>query len=127
MRKLLLFAFNLILITCLLAQEEMITPDEKLFDADTMEDGGYVSRYPDGNVLYVGKIKDGKKEGIWKYYYPNGALHEVITFKNGERNGNSRKLDQYGVIINETTYKNNILDGPYLEFYEDGSLALKGH
>ena len=126
MKKLITLLLLILSITAF-GQSDTETVDERLFQADTMSDGAYISRYPNGNILYMGQIEDGQKVGVWKYYYSHGALKEVITYVNGVKYGISRKLDPYGVVVNESNFFKGVLNGPYHEFYENESLALKGH
>ena len=40
-----------------------------------------------GNLKSIGSLKDGKKEGEWKYYHKNGELKDVGSYKLGKREG----------------------------------------
>lgn len=67
-------------------------------------------------ILARGKIKDGKKEGIWKYYFDNGELREEASFDN----------DVYKIIHSWNSKGNQVVtngEGTYFSFWE-GTDAL---
>jgi antitoxin component YwqK of YwqJK toxin-antitoxin module len=46
--------------------------------------------------------KKGRKQGLWKYFYGGGQLAGIHTYKNGEE------------------------DGPFVKYYSDGGIEMKG-
>ena len=40
--------------------------------------------HDNGNLKSIGSLKDGKKEGEWKYYLENGKLEKIEHYEKGE-------------------------------------------
>lgn len=71
-------------------------------------------------------------------YYDNGKPKAIVTSKNGVKEGVERNYDSTGIIISGKVFKNGVLiskgvvdeagknQGPFEEFYSDGSLKCKG-
>lgn len=70
--------------------------------------------YPDGSVKTRGSYKGDVAEGIRREYAPDGKVVAAYTFKNGN-------IVAEGIIDDE-----GIQDGPWKEFYENGSLRSEG-
>jgi|TARA_B100000768_G_C10935626_1_gene231483 antitoxin component YwqK of YwqJK toxin-antitoxin module len=52
----------------------------------TMTDGvpnGPSKRYKDGFLLFEGNLKDGKEDGLWKFFNEDGTLKDTKTYKDG--------------------------------------------
>jgi antitoxin component YwqK of YwqJK toxin-antitoxin module len=48
-------------------------------------------------------------------------------YKNGTLEGKQTSFDKDGKLVSETNYINNLMDGLYLEYFEDGlNIKLKG-
>jgi antitoxin component YwqK of YwqJK toxin-antitoxin module len=86
---------------------------------------------------------------VWKFYYTNGALNEEVTWVNDVRNGpwkmyfSDGKLKLDGNIVNDVwqgmfkyyfvggniyytgMFKDNVKDGIWMEFNEDGQGVKK--
>lgn len=43
--------------------------------------------FEDGKTFQVGRFKNNLETGKWKIYYPNGALRQIGKFKNGKIDG----------------------------------------
>jgi antitoxin component YwqK of YwqJK toxin-antitoxin module len=49
---------------------------------------GPVTEYhTNGEIRVTGSLKNGKKDGMWKYYTPQGRLEEIGKYSNGEKTG----------------------------------------
>jgi antitoxin component YwqK of YwqJK toxin-antitoxin module len=49
---------------------------------------GPVTEYhTNGEIRVTGSLKNGKKDGMWKYYTPQGRLEEIGKYANGEKTG----------------------------------------
>jgi len=59
---------------------------------------------------YKGSIKNGKKEGSWKYYYENGQLSAKGIFENGKSDGywEFYTIDGTPMEFFTGTYKNGV-------------------
>ena len=62
-----------------------------------------------GQFSMEGKIKNGKKDGLWKYYNDNGQLKSEGTYKNGKQHGPSKIYYENGQLKEERTYKDGEL------------------
>ena len=64
-----------------------------------------------GQFSMEGKIKNGKKDGLWKYYHENGQLQEEETYKDDELDGPYKDYSPNGngQIQSEGTYKDGEL------------------
>ena len=93
-----------------------------------------------------GKLKNGKKEGLWKWFYSNGSLKKESSYKNGESNGpfteyykNGNKqvtgyfssgerskhwqwFHENGQLEAECTYRKGKREGEYNSYYPSGQL-----
>ncbi len=67
-------------------------------------EGLYKSYFPDGTIESEGLYRENKMTGTWKFYYqdPPGQIKEAVTFKN------------------------NIENGPFIEYHENGIMAAEG-
>ena len=80
-------------------------------------DGVYIKKFSDevvsGEVFQkfgdmkvpLGKMKDGKKDGLWNKWYKNGQKEEEGTYKDGELDGLSTTWYENGQKWLEGTYK----------------------
>lgn len=68
--------------------------------------GPYSEYFSNGNIKKEGEYKKGIKYGEFKFYYKNGQLKKVITYGG----------------YDDFSYKT----GPFIEFYDDGSLKAQG-
>ena len=86
-------------------------------------DGDYKSYYPDGKEMEVGKYKNGKKEGLWKYFYPTvSKVKKEIIFENDEEM-ELKGYDLKGKIIERMYWVEN---RKYSEkYYPNGQLFEK--
>jgi len=69
--------------------------------------------YPNGNICFKGKMKDGWCESKFIFNYPNGKVKALRNFKNGVLDGKQ-----------ESFYENGVLYAVY-EIGNDGIQALK--
>ena len=78
----------------------------------------------DDMLVYSGSWKNGKREGIGKYYQ-NGSLRYNGKWKNGKPNGDGKQYNNDGIVIREGKWENgyNKLEKGVWIGYEDGSLC----
>jgi antitoxin component YwqK of YwqJK toxin-antitoxin module len=52
-----------------------------------MKNGGWISYYENGQLMYKGNYKNGKRDGAWISYNEDGTLDKewTGTFKDGEK------------------------------------------
>jgi len=48
------------------------------------KDGLWTSWYENGQKESEETFKDGKRDGLWTWWYENGQKKEEVTFKDGE-------------------------------------------
>jgi antitoxin component YwqK of YwqJK toxin-antitoxin module len=60
------------------------------------KNGKFLLKYKNGDILTVGKFKNGKPIGEWKFYYPNGELYSIRKYKQGLENGIWYKFTETG-------------------------------
>lgn len=78
--------------------------------------------YPDGQIESEMPYKNGKREGVYKYYNHNGTVDSWINYKNGEVCSGKRN-DEFE--SEESTYENCDFEhgiGYYKYFYKNGNL-----
>ncbi len=95
--------------------------------------------YPDGHLKSEVSYVNGKKQGLIKEYDDNGMIITLIYYHNGyitdreeinrrdkygNKQGTWKEFYQDGKVKQEEVYKDNILDGLYKTFNENGNLTL---
>ena len=61
------------------------------------------------NIKNEGYIKNGKLDGLSKYYYENGQLKEELTYNNGKEDGPFKEYYDNGQLKKEETYEDGKL------------------
>lgn len=81
--------------------------------------------YSSGIVQMVARYKGDKLDGVRQLFDSTGLLIEVADFREGKADGLVKRFkgDQLLSVYN---YTDNVENGPYQEFYPDGSLKEKG-
>ena len=77
----------------------------------------------------IGVFKDGKDEGLWKFYNQDGFLEKSINYKNGLFNGlwtNYRRNKNNVIEIDESIYINGRREGVW-KYYVDNTLITEGY
>ena len=88
---------------------------------------GYFGEEKNPKKVYIGNVRNGKKEGEWvSYYHSTGKKRFEYNFKNGKQDGLSIEWYENGQKDFEGTYKDGILDGLYTEWYENGQKKIEG-
>ena len=86
----------------------------------------HTERYKNNAVKSEGVLKDGSKEGEWKYYYPSGKMMSRENFREGVLQG---KIEYYfpdGKLQAVEQWQNGMLQDSAFYFYNEGSLERKG-
>jgi antitoxin component YwqK of YwqJK toxin-antitoxin module len=96
-------------------------------DGDEFKDGTYALWNDEGIQTYLGHYKMGIKVGVWKIWYDTGVLSSVCNYdQKGNIEGIKETYFKNGQLETQTTYTNNIPNGTYTAFYENGKPKLKG-
>src|ERR1041385_6947816 len=71
--------------------------------------------------LQTGKVKNYKKQDVWKYFGNGKNLDSTITFKDDVRNGLFTSYYPDGKKFTEGNYLNNMKVGTWNKWYESGN------
>ena len=76
--------------------------------------------------VYMGNLRDGKKEGKWvSYYHSTGKKRYEQNYKNGKPDGLVTEWYENGQMEYEGTWKDGKYDGLQNFWYEDGKKKLE--
>ena len=75
-----------------------------------------------GNLAQEVPYKDGKLEGVAKWYYESGNLRSETSYKNDKREGIEKSYDENGNLRIERSYLNDLFHGDMKYYIEDGKL-----
>lgn len=83
-----------------------------------LKNGEWKTYYDDGSLTDRMCWKNGKREGPWEQNYSGGSLK--TQFKNDKLEGNYQVFTPEGKIRYQGKYKNNLKEGLWFWFNEDG-------
>jgi antitoxin component YwqK of YwqJK toxin-antitoxin module len=84
--------------------------------------------YKSGKQAAEGLFVDKKKDSVWTYYSEyDGTVRIRETFMEGELNGESRRYYPSGSVSEVVGWVMGSREGPWLQYFDDGTLRLKGH
>jgi len=86
---------------------------------------GNVYQMSDDIIIPLGKMKNGKKDGLWTEWYPNKRKLEE-TYKHGMLDGFVSLFYKTGQREWRHTYNNGQFDGLWTYWYEDGHKMKEG-
>jgi|SaaInlV_120m_DNA_3_1039746.scaffolds.fasta_scaffold26527_2 antitoxin component YwqK of YwqJK toxin-antitoxin module len=75
--------------------------DEFFYYEDKPFTGVAFDVYPNGQLHSEFNFKNGKADGLAKYWYENGQLAELYTFKNGVRDGLFQIWTEDGIMLRD--------------------------
>lgn len=114
------------------------------------KDAPVISYWDDGVLKSELRYKDGKLDGVCRWYYRNGKPEMEVTYSmdklNGEatrwyENGNLEEKSYYkdnqydgvvqeynvfGTMVKLSTYENGVLNGLYYQWYDNGKQFMEG-
>ncbi len=64
---------------------------------------GFTCQYDGDQILFEIKFKNGRKEGVSKFWHNNGSPKSMLTFKNGIAKGPYKLWDKSGKLIEQGT------------------------
>jgi len=70
----------------------------------------------------IGKIKNDKKVGKWKYLFDDGKVFQIGKFKNNLETGEWKIYHSNGRLRQEGNFKNGKIDGLWKFYHENGIL-----
>jgi antitoxin component YwqK of YwqJK toxin-antitoxin module len=77
-------------------------------------------------VMTLENYKNGKLEGVRSVYYPSGKIAEEISYLNNIKNGLYKSFSENGIILEQSIYKNNEYNGPATFKDAQGNVVSKG-
>ena len=80
-------------------------------------------KYPDGKLLGIATVKDGKFNGKSYEYYENGKLKIEENYVNSKSEGVSKSFYPNGKVESEVQFKNNKKEGVAKLYSENGILT----
>ena len=87
---------------------------------------GKVTIYEDGRKTASGKVKNYKKQGVWKYYNDDGTLSETYTYKDDIKQGLYTFYFQGShVAAMQGNYLNGEKKGAWTEWYLNGQIQYR--
>ncbi len=89
---------------------------------DTLKDGDFTMRYPNGVIQMKGFYINGKREGEWAAFFPSGKIQSEGFFTHGKRDHQATVYFESGQKMYEGTYKEGVMVGKWLYYNTDGSL-----
>ena len=78
--------------------------------------------YKNGNLEREAPFKNGKYDGIVKWYNENGNLMREAPYKNDKAEGIAKVYFENGKLMAEMSYLNNLFHGDTRFYTEDGKL-----
>ena len=82
---------------------------------------GYFGEQSNPKKVYLGNIRNGKKEGKWVFYFHStGRKKYEENYKDGKYDGLETNWYENGQKRDEGTYKDGKFDGQYTFWYENG-------
>jgi len=89
-------------------------------------DGHWKYYYPNKTVKSEGNYVNGAKNELWTFYYENGTKQQVGKFKNEIPTGEWKWFYPNGNIKRIEYYRKGKLEGPQIEYDEQGNEIAKG-
>jgi uncharacterized protein len=80
----------------------------------------YYYHYKNGALSDSIFYKNGKIEGLTKWYYPDGTISGEASYINGNQQGIRKEYSRAGLLLNQYIFKENVLDGPTISYYNIG-------
>ena len=64
---------------------------------------GFTCQYDGDQIIFEIKFKNGRKDGVSKFWHKNGSPKSMLTFKNGTVKGAYKLWDQSGNLVDQGT------------------------
>ena len=95
--------------------------------SDSIFNGTYIERYPNGVIFKRGDIAGGEANGEWLTFYNDGKPWSQGIYKNGLRQGHAVSWWQNGQKSSEGDYKDGKMIGVWKWWDEQGNVAQKDY
>lgn len=94
--------------------------------ADGVRDGEWITYDATGKKpLAEEHYKNGKEDGVWKFWHPNGQLKQQIHLREGVRHGLATEWDENGEKRFEATFADGKLHGTATRWFPDGRKVVQ--
>lgn len=94
------------------------------YKADVLE-GPHEARDLRGRLVSKGQYTAGQMTGQWEFVTDAGVGKVIGQFEDNKRNGLWSTYEN-GVLVREETYVDDLLEGPFQDWYPNGQLAATG-
>ena len=103
-------------------------------DGGLVEEGQYVNgqisgerkKYAQGKLVAVETMENGEYHGLYQSYYPEGGPNSSGVYDHDQMVGVWKRYYRNGQVLEEVTFKDNLENGPFKEWYENGNLKAVG-
>ncbi|MFO7869719.1 MAG: hypothetical protein R6U95_10520 [Bacteroidales bacterium] len=111
--------YNVLLLSFLFSFTSLVAQDNvSLSELSKDSSGAYVlegelytgkvyAKHENGTIGLVGEVKDGLKEGVWKYFYSTGEKKRESTYITNKKEGITYYWYQNGQVAKEIMYRND--------------------
>ena len=99
--------------------------EEATYKADTLE-GKRTIYYKNGNPEIIENYKRGVLSGTYQTFYEEGGNDIVGEYDNGVMTGVWKRHYPSGQVMELVTFSDNLENGPFTEFHENGKLKAEG-
>ncbi|MEI9919714.1 MAG: CHAT domain-containing protein [Bacteroidota bacterium] len=89
-------------------------------------DSTYIGYYEDGKTNAIGNMKDGHRDGEWRFYFPTGILSDINTYADGKENGAFLSYYPDGKVRSESERRDGIMYGKAKFYFMNGNLDQEG-
>lgn len=88
-------------------------------------DGQKTTYYLNGKISSQGTIKNGKKDGFWKFWHSNGNEAREGNFIDGKPDSTHKYWYENGKTRGIGNWKNGVWDGEWIIYNEDGTMTTQ--
>ena len=100
---------------------------EGITDLNGLRQGLWKEYYPTGELRSQGKYKNSKPVGQWKFFFPDKTVEIVGDYnQKGQKHGEWVWFYPSGDTMTVSYYEDGDLDGPYVEYDEEGQPVTRG-
>lgn len=89
------------------------------------EEGHWIYKNENSQIIMEGDFKAGKKIGIWKTYFYNGSIKFIVEYENGFKNGYYIEHYKNGDKWKEGNYSKGIKTGEWISWFNNGNISEK--
>ena len=94
--------------------------------AEELPEGTVIEYYENGQKESEGSYKDGKEDGLHKYWHENGQMSAEENWKDDNKNGKLTTWYENGQIESESYFNDHNEDGKWTNWHENGQVHSEG-